>query len=188
MDPTPDRHASDPDQALASVLVGEDAGVGLSPADLEAATGMPPAVLEALARDGLLHPRPGPDGEPLYAPEDAEAVRAGVALLEAGVPLGELLALARRADAALRDVAESAVDAFVAFVRDPIHGSAASTQEASDRLVTAYRTMLPAAVDLVGTHLARLLRETALARLEAEGDADQIAVARRESARLAAGG
>jgi DNA-binding transcriptional MerR regulator len=171
------------DEALATALAGaEDSSGELSLDELAARTGISAALLQALEREGLLVARHG-DGEPRYSPADAEAVAAGLALLEAGVPLGELLDLARRYDAAMRGIAEHAVELFVRFVHDPIQGSAASEQEASERVVTAFRQMLPATSAIVTHHFRRLLVASAQARFEADGDEAEIAVARSESRR-----
>lgn len=158
------------DAALAAALTtatSDRAEDLLSLEDLAAHTGLSVAVLEAVTREGLLIPRVDGD-EPLYAADDVGVVRAGMRLLEAGLPLGELLDLARRADDALRDVAEHAVDVFMRFVRDPVKGTATSDDEAAQRLLEAFEQMLPAASDLVGSHMRRLVVTAARARLEQE--------------------
>lgn len=183
------------DEALAAALedpaeAGEADEHGpaplLTPEELATRTGVSPALLEAMEREGLLTPRRR-DGEPRYTTGDAEAVCAGLELLDAGVPLGELLDLARRYDQAMRAIADDAVELFARFVRDPIQGSAASEQEASARLVTAFRRMLPATSTVVAHHFRRLLIEHAQARFETDGDAAEIAVARSETARALEG-
>ena len=58
------------------------------------APAVPPALLEAVAREGLLVPRIHEGGE-RYTAADVDVVRAGLSLLEAGFPLTDLLALAR---------------------------------------------------------------------------------------------
>ncbi|MGH8907398.1 MAG: MerR family transcriptional regulator [Egibacteraceae bacterium] len=152
--------------ALAGPLPGEDVvhSGTLSLADLAERTGMSLTVLEAAEREGLLVPRS--DGDQPYTTADVEAVRAGLALLEAGVPLSELLALARRQDEAMRDVAEHAVDLFARYVRDPIRGSSACDEEASRRMVEALHAMLPAAGAVVAHHFRRRLLAAARARIE----------------------
>lgn len=158
------------EEALAGALAGPLPGEALpgkeqlSLADLAEHTGMSLTVLEAVEREGLLVPRG--DGDNPYTADDVEAVRAGLALLEAGVPLSELLALARRQDEAMRAVAEHAVDLFARYVRDPIRGSASSDQEASQRMVTALHAMLPAAGAVVAHHFRRRLLAAARARIE----------------------
>jgi DNA-binding transcriptional MerR regulator len=166
------------DAALVDALAGplpdeEGAGELLTRAQLAERTGVSEALMEAIEREGLLIARAGgADGEPRYSTADADTVSAGLALLEAGVPLGELLDLARRYDEAMRGIAEHAVELFIRFVRDPIHGSAASEREASERLVTAFRTMLPATSLMVARHFRRLLLASAQARIEGDGEAE----------------
>lgn len=137
----------------------------LSLEELAERTGVSPALLGAIEREGLLVPRETDEG-PAYTDDDAATVAAGLQLLEAGLPLGELLALAREHDAAMRPVAERAVDLFVRFVRDPIRGAAPSDEEAAARLTEAFAKMLPATGALVGSHFRRLLIAEAQARLE----------------------
>lgn len=155
------------DVALRKALVLDDQQSLHSLPELADIAGLSLPLLEVLAREGLFLPRVE-DPEPLYHLDDAEAVRAGLDLVEAGLPLGELLEVARRADEAMRPVAEAAVDAFVRFVSDPVQGTAPSADEAAARLVTSFETMLPAARRLVGHHFQRLLIEGARRRLRAE--------------------
>lgn len=170
-DPTPpdDARLDRSDAALAAAVADdEDAPFDLD--DLAAEVGTTRTLLEAVARAGLLLPHhTDADGTPRYSRADAAAVRAGLTLLDAGLPLGELLDLARRTDTAVRGVAEHAVEAFLRFVRDPVRGSAATEDEAAARLVTAYRDMLPATERLVAHHLRRRLLLEAAARIAAEG-------------------
>lgn len=123
-------------------------------------------LLEALVREGLLTPRA--TGPIRLTLRDAQTVRAGLALVDAGLPLDELLELARRTDDAMRAVAEHAVELFLRFVRDPVRGTSPDEDEAADRLVTAFHTMLPATEQLVGQHFRQLLIAQARARLEQE--------------------
>jgi DNA-binding transcriptional MerR regulator len=157
-----------PDAALVAA-VADDEHAPFDLAGLAEETGAGTTLLEALERAGLLVAHHVDDeGVARYSPADAAAVRAGLSLLEAGLPLGELLDLARRADAAVTEVADHAVEAFLRFVRDPVRGTAGSDDEAATRLVTAYREMLPATERLVAHHLRRRLLATAGARV-AEG-------------------
>lgn len=157
-----------PDAALAAAVTDDEA----APFDLEALAaevGATTTLLEAVARAGLLLPHHhDADGTARFSPADASAVRAGLALLEAGLPLGELLDLARRTDGAVREIADHAVEAFLRFVRDPVRGTAGSDEEAAHRLVAAYEQMLPATERLVAHHLRRCLLTTAAERVAQE--------------------
>lgn len=155
--------------ALSTATGSTDASsTGLGLDELAERAGLPPAVVEAVAREGLLHPVPGSE-PPRYTPDDVAVLRAGTTLLEAGLPLGELLDLARRTDQTLRELADHAVDVFLHFVRDPVRGTADDPVEAADQLVTAFQSMLPASGELVGAHFRRLLVAAARARVEAPG-------------------
>lgn len=150
--------SEDPDDALVSALAGGESE--LTREELADRAEIPVTVVEALEREGLLVPTsPG-----RYAPDDIELLRAGRALLDAGIPLGEVLDLGRRATIALTDFADDAVDLFVRFVRDPIHATADSDEDAGRRLLLAYETLLPATSSLVGEHFRRLLLARARAR------------------------
>lgn len=161
------------EEALAAALAGPLPGETDAPertydrAGLARATGVPMTLLEALEREGLLL---APGGGP-YAESDAAAVRAGLALLDAGVPLSELLALAREHDRATKAVAVHAVDLFARYVRDPIRATTQDEDEAGQRMVAALTAMLPAATALVSHQFRQHLLAAARARLE--GDAGE---------------
>ncbi|MDE0131488.1 MAG: hypothetical protein OXM62_07570 [bacterium] len=154
------------DRAIHEALLEGGAGSGMLDLEaLSAASGLPVTVLEALERLGILIPE-SVSPTRLYSGEDATALRAGKLLLERGVPLDELMALATQMDEAMRPVAERTVEVFVRFVRDSVEFTAGSDQEASERLVEAYQTMMGAAGELVAGHFRRMLLQTARAALE----------------------
>jgi DNA-binding transcriptional MerR regulator len=155
----------DIDEALVVALGegGDDEPMTL--AELAEATGVSPALLEAIEREGLLGARDS-DGDRLYTQADAKAVAAGLELLGTGLPLGELLDLARRHDKAMKEVAEHAVELFVRFVRDPIRAGASSDEEAAERLIESFRHMLPATTSLIAHHFRRVLLAAAQERIE----------------------
>lgn len=152
-------------------LTAVEDGPALDLDGLVGRTGAPRVLVEAVEREGLLLPHHLVDGVPRYTAEDAEALRAGLRLVELGLPLPELISLGHRTDDAMREVADAAVDAFQRYIRD-----AAVAEEdpdvAADRLLHAYRTMLPSAVHVVAHRLRRLLMTTAAARFSAEPDAE----------------
>jgi len=158
------------DAALVSALPGagdpDDGAAVLTLDEFAERSGMSPSLIEAIAREGLLTPQTTDAGDARFTVDDLSVVRAGLELLEAGLPLSELLALARDHDAAMRGVAERAVDMFLRFVRDPIRGSATSDDEAAAGLVNAFQKMLPATTSLVSHHFRRVLLEEARRRVE----------------------
>jgi DNA-binding transcriptional MerR regulator len=145
---------------------------GETPADdlltldaFSAASGVPASLIQAVEREGI---RFGvtEDGETRYSSADIQTVRAALRLLEFGLPLGELLGLARDANAAMVGLAGRAVELFDRHIRKPIRDTAASDEEAAAQIVEAFDTLLPAVTNLIATHFRRVLLATAEGKLE----------------------
>ncbi|HEX5588196.1 MAG TPA: MerR family transcriptional regulator, partial [Acidimicrobiia bacterium] len=169
------------DEPLAAAVVGAQQG-DTELLDLDALAqrvGIPPALLDAIAREGLIVEQRR-DGRVGYAASDADLLRSGLALLELGFPLPDLLSLAKRHHEATRAIAEDAVELFDEHVRRPMRDSPASDEEKAQRLVDAFRTLLPTATALVAHHFRSTLLEVAQEHLEAVGDASELAAARNE--------
>ena len=90
-----------------------------------------------------------------YTEDDVAVARAGLVLLEWGLPLSELLDLARTHDQAMRGVAERAVHMFDTYVRAA--GAGPDGEEKARRLVEAFEALLPATATLVSHHFTRVL-------------------------------
>ncbi len=150
------------DRAILEAIALDDELVTLD--QLSERTGISVAILEALAREGLLIGKPGETGT-LYRMGDADAISAGFELLGSGLPLAELLELARRMNQAMQPIATDAVSVFERFVRDSVEATAESDAEAAERLTEAFRKMLPATGRLVAHHFRRLLLASAERRL-----------------------
>jgi DNA-binding transcriptional MerR regulator len=161
--------ADDPDQA-ATLLTLDDVAAG---------AGVPAPLLEAVVRAGVLVPRVV-DGEERFAPVDVDLVRGGLRLLEAGFPLADLLSLAGRHDAATRAIAEDAVRLFDEHVREPLRAQPLTDDERAERLVAAFRSLLPTITTLVAHHFRRVLLEVAQAHLERVGEPTELAAASAE--------
>jgi DNA-binding transcriptional MerR regulator len=140
---------------------------------------VPGALLDAVVREGLIVPQQR-DGRVGYTEADADVLRAGLRLLEAGFPLPDLLALARRHHDATRAVASDAVEMFDAHVRRPLQHAELSDAEKAERLVDAFRTLLPTVTTLVAHHFRSVLLEIAQEHLEAVGDPTELEAASRE--------
>ena len=160
---------------------GEDELLTLEAFALE--SGVPASLIQAVEREGIRIAR-RVDGEDRYARGDVELVRRALRLLEFGLPLGELLALAREAHGAMVGLAERAVELFDEHVRKPIRDSAASEEQAAAQLVEAFRELLPAVTELVSRHFRRVLLTVAEEHIERVGDRAELAAAREESRRL----
>jgi len=172
------------DQALVGALAGEvlqhTEGELLDLEALAERTGVPAGILRAVEQEGLLVPRRVGDREG-YTDQDVAVARAGLVLLEWGLPLPELLDLARRHDEAMRQVAERAVGMFDTYVRGPAHShpddTATPAEVRAGRLVEAFEALLPATATIVAHHFTRVLLATALEHIEHVGNpAELIAV------------
>ena len=137
----------------------------LLPLDLFAQrSGVPASLIQAVEREGIAL-GVGEDGERRYTTADIDVVRGALRLLEYGLPLGELLTLARDAHAAMTALADRAVELFDQHVRKPIRDTAGTDEEAAAELVQAFEALLPAVTTLVASHFRRVLLAAAEDRL-----------------------
>jgi len=136
----------------------------LSLDEFSARSGVPASLIQAVEREGIRFGIPQ-DGETRYTTADIETVRSALHLLEFGLPLGDLLELARAANGAMVEIADRAVELFDRHVRAPIRDTAASDDEAAEQLVEAFDALLPAVTTLVATHFRRVLLRAAEERL-----------------------
>lgn len=148
-----------------------------------ALSGVPSGLLRAVERAGLRLGR-RVDGEERFTRADVDLVKQGMRLLEAGLPLDALLEIATAYDAAARTVAARAVELFDTHVRGPVHASGVPGDEAAERLVAAFRELLPAVTGLVAHHFRRTLLALAEEHIERGGDEAEIAATRAEGRRL----
>jgi DNA-binding transcriptional MerR regulator len=173
--------------------IGSESGPLLTIGELAEVTGVPLALLKAVEAEGLLIPR-RLGGQDRYTGEDVAAARAGLLLLEWGIPLSALLDLARRHHEATETVAAEAVSMFSTHVRGPLRRAhppaeadtdrgGAADEPHIERLLQAYAELLPAVNTLVGHHFTRTLLAAALDHVEQIGsDAERRAIADRSAA------
>ncbi len=150
-------------------------------AGLARETGVPEALIEAVEKSGFVEPL-REAGEAAYDESDVELARAALAILEQGLPLNELFALATDHAAHVRDVADRAANLFDDHVR---HQDGAEVDP--EKVVDAFRKLLPAVTSLVAHHFQRTLVARALERLEKKGDSVGLeqALEASQSSRLA---
>ncbi|MDQ4069158.1 MAG: helix-turn-helix domain-containing protein [Actinomycetota bacterium] len=173
------------DESLAAAVAGAGDGdadeerFGIE--ELANRVGVPQPMLDALLREGLLIPRLV-DGQPSFTSSDVTMLRGGLRLLEAGLPLPELFALARHHHRVTREVAVEAVELFDTWVRKPLRASDLPEDEKAERLVEAFRTLLPAVTSLVAHHFGRILLQVAQEHLESVGDQRELEAAAADEA------
>jgi DNA-binding transcriptional MerR regulator len=158
---------ADADLALAVAAARGEAAEGdlLTLDEFADRSGVPGSLIQAVEREGIELGRIQ-DGQTRYTAADIEMVRGALRLLEYGLPLGELLALARDTNKAMVALASRAVELFDTYVRKPIRDTAASDDTAAAQLVEAFDSLLPAVTNLVANHFRRVLLDQAEDRLE----------------------
>jgi DNA-binding transcriptional MerR regulator len=175
------------DEALVAAVSAEDGGGGatelLTIDELAERSGIPLPLLQAVAREGLLVPR-RVNGTECFTSADVDVAAAGLRLLEAGLPLPEVLDLARRHHAAMRAVAEQAVELFDTHVRQPLRSAGLADDAAAARLVDAFNQLLPATTELVSHHFRRVLLQVAQEHIESVGGEAERAAVAAEATRL----
>ena len=175
------------DEALLGELSGADRATGAAPDgtsaeadrvgiesftldELAIRTGVPLPLLKSVEAEGLLVPR-RVAGQERYTAEDVEACRAGLVILEWGVPLSALLEVARDHGEATDGLARAAVELFSEYVRDPVHRTG---DPDATTLLEAYAALLPAVTTLVSYHFTRTLLKAALDHVERTGSDDEL--------------
>ncbi len=177
---------ADADLAAAVAAARGEAAGGqrlLSLEEFSQDSGVPASLIQAVEREGV---RLGRDveGETRYTAGDIGIVRVALRMLEFGLPLGDLLLLARDTDAAMRGVAERAVALFDDHVRKPIRDTSPGDDEAATQLVSAFRELLPGVTTLVAHHFRTVLLEVAEAHIGRVGAAAEVEATRAEARRM----
>ncbi len=158
----------------------------LSLAEVAERAGIPLALVEAGEREGLLVPRRHA-GEARYTEGDVVIVGSALRLLETGLPMPELFAIARRHHETTREIAEMAVAMFDEHVRRPLLAAELPADVRAEQLVDAFRVLLPSVTTLVAHHFRRVLLEVAQEHIEAVGAPEERAAVDAEGGRALEG-
>jgi DNA-binding transcriptional MerR regulator len=175
-----ERPADGSEEPLLTALIEETVGERtLSREAFAAESGMPEVMILAAERAGLFEPVVV-DGEPRFVEADLGMARAGLMLLDAGIPLQELLELSSRHAQNVQAACDAAIDLFDDSIRKR---GADADDESTTRI---FKEMLPQATRLVALHFQRTLVARALDRFrdKQEHGALAEALAATESAQL----
>lgn len=153
------------DKALVAAVTRPSAPQTLTLSELAARSGVAEPLLKTLEVAGLLVPIEG-DGEPLYPADDLEAIAAGMKLIAAGVPLGDLMELGKEHATAVDRTARRAVDLFDRYVRERIQSEGGTTEAAERKLLETFNELLEASGTLVRHHFERTLLRAAREHIE----------------------
>ena len=152
-------------EAVASEVLDERM---LTREELARETGVPRALIRAAEMAGLVSPV-RVDGEDRYGEAELEMARAGLALLDAGFPMHELLGLAVGHARNVRELTDAAIDLFDRHIRK-------TGGHRTDPLAVrdAFETLFPLVTRLVAIHFQRTLVTRALDRLERSDDSEAL--------------
>ena len=153
------------DEALVAAVTRPAAPQTLTLAELAERSGVAEPLLMSLEKAGLLVPIEGGE-QPLYPADDLDAIAAGMKLIAAGVPLGELLDLGKDYAMAVDRTARRAVDLFDRHVRERIQAEGGETEAAERRLLQTFNDLLEASGTLVRHHFQRTLLRAAREHIE----------------------
>ena len=173
-----ERPPGESEEPLLAALLEESVGERtLSRAEFAAESGMPEVMILAAERAGLFEPVVV-DGVPRFVEADLDMARAGLMLLEAGIPLQDLLDLSTRHAQNVQATSDAAIDLFDASIRK---------RGTDDEDVTRiFKELLPQVTRLVALHFQRTLVGRALDRFRNKQGHDALAEAlvATESAQL----
>ncbi len=171
-DETASPRASAPISVSASLRAALDAfsdDATYSAAELSEESGFPIFLLNSVRELGLLEARETPEGI-RYSEADRTALAAAKRVLDSGIPLSELLPLAREHAAHVAAISERAVELFEQHVRRKDHPEAPGAES----LTIEFRDLLPAATRLVALHFQRALMRQARTRLDLRARQDRL--------------
>lgn len=157
------RATAEADHLLEALVDERVGGRTYSRSEVAEAAGVPESLVVAAESAGLVVPVEI-DGEPRYGAADIEMGQAALALLGAGFPVDELMALAVRHARNVTELADAGIDLFGAHVRR------AGEAGGSEAMTTVFRDLLPEVTRLVAVHFQRTLVRRALERLGESGD------------------
>jgi DNA-binding transcriptional MerR regulator len=156
------------DEALVAAVTHPSAPQTLTLSELAQRSGVAEPLLATLEQAGLLVPITGGE-EPFYPASDLDAIAAGMKLISAGVPLGELMELGKEHAASVDRTARTAVDLFDRYVRERIQAEGGETEAAERKLLETFNQLLEASGVLVRHHFERTLLRAAREHIEKRG-------------------
>jgi DNA-binding transcriptional MerR regulator len=153
------------DESLVAAVTRPTSPQTLTLAELSDRSGVAAPLLKSLEKAGLLVPIETED-EPVYPAEDLEAIAAGMQLIAAGVPLSELMDLAKDYSAAVDRTARQAVELFDHHVRERIQSEGGEPGAAERNLLELFNQLLDASGTLVRHHFQRTVLRAAREHIE----------------------
>jgi DNA-binding transcriptional MerR regulator len=136
-------------------------------------------MLRSLEASGLIRPR-RLNSESRYTHADVRAVSIILTLVGGGLPLEELMKVARIQLDAAEDVADGCVRLFMTHVRTPLERMGLSQKEQADRVVAALRLMLHSSAALLAYNFQRMVLNATQEELNELGTRSERSALQRE--------
>jgi DNA-binding transcriptional MerR regulator len=147
--------------------------------ELAERSGVPVPMLRSLEASGLLRGRQS-EGDRRYSHADVKAVRLILTLVSGGLPMDELIRVARIQLGTAQQVAEECVSLFMAYVREPLQKSGLPQKDEADQLVAALRLTLHSSAALLAYNFQRMMLNTAQQEINRSGTRSERAALQRE--------
>ncbi|HEV2954136.1 MAG TPA: MerR family transcriptional regulator [Candidatus Dormibacteraeota bacterium] len=154
------------DESLVAAVTRPQSNDTLTLEDLSRSSGVAAPILRELQRGGLLVPIDPSAKHPRFPAGDLTALSAGLKLVEAGIPLGELLELARSHALSAETTARQAVELFDRHVRERMQAAGGPASGVEPELLELFTGLLDAAGVLVRHHFERTLVRAAREHIE----------------------
>lgn len=158
------RLVADGDEPLLESLAGQ--ARGLTRQELVVETDLAEPLIDLAVSAGLIEPLADVPAE-LFASDAVPMLAAGKSLLEAGIPLDRLAALATRHATGIEDVVDEAIELFSEFVRP-------TQSDSPSDLAHLFQVLLSHVTRLVAQHFHQTVVSRASERL---ADSDDLALA-----------
>jgi len=168
---------SGPDRALVAAVRAQASPARYTAEEFAKALGVPRGLLDLVEGCSLRELLQDETGTVAYSEADLIAARGVVQILDRGIPVTRLLALALKHHAAVAETVDDAIELFDRYIR-----SQRGDGSGAGAIAGAFRDMFPAAVALIAHHFHRLLVGRALKRLKQSGDEEAFKAARQATA------
>ncbi|MGH7876648.1 MAG: MerR family transcriptional regulator [Candidatus Dormibacteraceae bacterium] len=154
------------DEALVEAVTTARPGPELTLEELAQRSGVAISILRRLAASGLLLTTAPRGEEERYPASDLEVLGAGLKLVQAGIPVADLIDLGVRHAQAVEQTALEAVELFDRHVRKPLQSSDQVSEKTNAELLVSFEELLAASATLVRHHFAGALLRAARERIE----------------------
>ncbi len=135
-------------------------------------TGVPSAILVSLVRDGVLSSKS--ETEELFSDIDIAIARTALELLKQGLPLMEVLSVAKKYHENVKTLTGEAAQMFAKNIREPL--LAKLGEAAAPEILNVYEKMFTAATELVSLHFEKELALAAFSLLRTIGTDAELAL------------